>query len=180
MVCRSKGRGEAARQKIVEASGNESVFLLVCDCSLEADTRALWKAFCKASAGAAGGGEADAVPSSPPRLDVLVCNAGVLLNEKTPTPEGVETTFACHLLFGTYLLGKLAMESLESTAGSRMVVVSSGGMYNTAFPGWDIASAADPDRKFDGQLACAPSVAIAIRTLSQSACVSPACVATAS
>jgi len=27
--------------------------------------------------------------------------AQVLLNEKTLTPEGVETTFACHLLFGT-------------------------------------------------------------------------------
>jgi NAD(P)-dependent dehydrogenase (short-subunit alcohol dehydrogenase family) len=60
----------------------------------------------------------------PPQLDVLVCNAGVLLNDLENTSEGVETTFACHLLFGTYLLGSLAKPSLEATKESRLVVVS--------------------------------------------------------
>lgn len=45
--------------------------------------------------------------------------------------KGVEVTFAAHLLFGTYLLGSLAMSALEATPSSRLVVVSSGGMYNT-------------------------------------------------
>jgi NAD(P)-dependent dehydrogenase (short-subunit alcohol dehydrogenase family) len=53
-----------------------------------------------------------------------VCNAGVLLNDLENTSEGVETTFACHLLFGTYLLGSLAKPSLEATKESRLVVVS--------------------------------------------------------
>ena len=43
---------------------------------------------------------------------------GVLLNERTLTSERVEVTLACHLLFGTYLLGKLALPALEATPGS--------------------------------------------------------------
>ena len=125
MVCRSESRGEAARKEIVEQSGNESVFLHVCDVSLEADVRRMWAAFAATST----------------RLDGLMCNAGVLLHEKTPTSEGIETTFACHLLFGTYLLGSLAMPLLEATDGARVVVVSSGGMYNTKFPEWELATA---------------------------------------
>ena len=54
----------------------------------------------------------------------------MLLNERTLTSERVEVTLACHLLFGTYLLGKLALPALEATPGSRMVAVSSGRMYN--------------------------------------------------
>jgi len=60
----------------------------------------------------------------PVQLDVLVCNAGVLLNDLENTSEGIETTFACHLLFGTYLLSSLARPSLEATNESRLVVVS--------------------------------------------------------
>ena len=61
------------------------------------------------------------------------------LSPPPPTlSPGVETTFACHLLFGTYLLTKLALPTLKKTPDSRVVVVSSGGMYNTAFPDWDI------------------------------------------
>ena len=88
-----------------------------------------------------------------PRLDVLVCNAGVLLNELTLTSERVEVTFACHLLFGTYLLGKLALPALEATAGGRLVVVSSGGMYNSKFPSWE--TAASLEGEFSGNLAYA-------------------------
>eukprot|EP00966_Prymnesium_polylepis_P043170 1002577-Prymnesium_polylepis.3 len=78
MVCRSAKRGEEARQKIAAESGNEDVHLLTCDVSLEADTRAIWTAFCAARAD-------DGVR---PRLDVL----------RTLTSEGVETTLACHLV----------------------------------------------------------------------------------
>ena len=39
------------------------------------------------------------------KLDALVCNAGAMAHERTLTKEGVEITFASHLLFGTYLLG---------------------------------------------------------------------------
>ena len=88
-----------------------------------------------------------------PQLHILCCNAGVLLNEKTLTSEGVEVTFACHLLFGTFLLSTLAMEALEQTEGSRVVVVSSGGMYNGKFPSWDVATSRDNDVTYDGNMA---------------------------
>jgi len=68
-----------------------------------------------------------------------VCNAGVLLNDKQRTSEGVEVTFACHLLFGSYLLGSLAMGTLEACRG-RIVLLASGGMYNTKFPDWEVAT----------------------------------------
>ena len=139
LVCRSTKRGEEARQTIIAASGNSKVFLLVCDCSLEADVRAAWAEFSQGSAA--------------PRLDVLVCNAGVLLNERTLTSENVEVTLATHLLFGTYLLGKLALPALKATAGGRVVVVSSGGMYNTKFPCWE--TAASLQGEFSGNLAYA-------------------------
>jgi len=137
MVCRSEKRGEEARQAIVEQSGNDKVRLWVCDVSLEAEVRKMWSEFAAVHE----------------RLDGLVCNAGVLLNERTLTSEGVETTFACHLLFGTYLLGTLAMPLLESTPGSRLVAVSSGGMYNTKWPEWDVATS--EKGKYNGQMAYA-------------------------
>jgi len=139
LVCRSAQRGEEARQAIVAASGNSNVHLLVCDCGLESDVRAAWASFSQGVAA--------------PRLDVLVCNAGVLLNERTLTSERVEVTLACHLLFGTYLLGKLALPALEATPGSRMVAVSSGGMYNCRFPSWEVAASLEGG--FSGNLAYA-------------------------
>lgn len=144
MVCRSEKRGEEARKAVMAASGSYKVHLLVCDCSLESDVRAMWASYCKLRGGST---------EKPPPLDLLVCNAGVLLNELTLTPERVETTFACHLLFGTYLLGELAMPALEATAESRVVVVSSGGMYNTKFPSWEVATALAGE--YDGNLAYA-------------------------
>ncbi len=66
-----------------------------------------------------------------------MCNAGALLNTKTLTQEGFETTFAVHLLFGAYFLIQSLLKSrVFSTEeeGPRVVVVSSGGMYNSPFP----------------------------------------------
>lgn len=141
MLCRSQERAEAARDEITKATGNTKVHVLVGDVSLEADVRRCWAEFAAMS------------NSTTPRLDVLVCNAGALLNEKTITSEGVETVFASHFLFGTYLLGKLALPSLEATSDSRLVVVSSGGMYNSAFPDWAVATWQDTAVPYDGQFA---------------------------
>lgn len=62
------------------------------------------------------------------------------------TEEGVETTFATHLLFGTYLLGEKLLPYLKAVSPEggdnegRVVIVSSGGMYNHKFPAWDTAT----------------------------------------
>lgn len=145
MVCRSRERAEEARSEIALATGSDRVHVTVADVGLEADVRRCWREFAATFGDAA------------PRLDALVCNAGALLNQKTLTGEGVEATFACHLLFGTFLLGSLALPTLEATPSSRLVVVSSGGMYNTPFPAWSVATSTstDPSWTYDGQLAYA-------------------------
>lgn len=60
--------------------------------------------------------------------DVLVNNAGVLLNERRESAEGVEMTYATNLL-GHYLLTEMLWPVLESRQDARVINVSSGGMY---------------------------------------------------
>lgn len=141
MVCRSRKRAEAAQAEIVAATSNSKVYILEADVGLEADVRRCWSEFAAQSV----------------RLDGLVCNAGALMNEKTLTSEGLEVTFASHLLFGTYLLGSLALPTLKTTPDSRLMVVSSGGMYNFPFPAWDVATSTSLSVgvKYDGQSAYA-------------------------
>jgi len=114
MFCRSPDKAEAAQKEIIDATGNQNIHVIKCDCGLESDVRQAFEEFVSHSGGN--------------RLDGVVCNAGVLLNDPTPTKEGVETTFACHLLFGTYLLTSLAIPLLEKTEESRVICVSSAGM----------------------------------------------------
>ena len=47
----------------------------------------------------------------------------MLLNEKTLTPEGVETTFACHLLFGTcvFYLWRVVARGLVERVGVKIL-----------------------------------------------------------
>ena len=66
--------------------------------------------------------------SNEERLDVLVNNAGVMPDERTESADGVELTFATHVLGPHVLIERLA-PLLRSSAPSRVINVSSGGMY---------------------------------------------------
>lgn len=66
LVCRSASRGEAARQKIVAATGNAAVSLTVADLSLVAAARAV----------------ADGYAASGQPLHILVNNAGCLVHPR--------------------------------------------------------------------------------------------------
>eukprot|EP00211_Chloroparvula_japonica_P003323 CAMPEP_0119149148 /NCGR_PEP_ID=MMETSP1310-20130426/42932_1 /TAXON_ID=464262 /ORGANISM="Genus nov. species nov., Strain RCC2339" /LENGTH=514 /DNA_ID=CAMNT_0007141235 /DNA_START=147 /DNA_END=1691 /DNA_ORIENTATION=- len=143
MVCRNAERGKKARDEIAMETKCDTLHLLLADVSLEEGVRGLWEEFAAHRMEEAGKVE----------LQALVCNAGALLNDLTLTKEGVETTFAAHLLFGTYLLTMLALDTLEATEESRVVVVSSGGMYNTAFPDWNTVTCRKG--RYDGQMAYA-------------------------
>ena len=145
LVCRNTERAAKAKSEILNsgttvgiAIPEDNIVILIGDCGLEEDVRRVWREFEQLSN----------------RLDCLICNAGALLFEKQVTSEGIETTFATHLLFGTYLLGSLAMDILARTSHSRLIVVSSGGMYNTKFPSWLDATNTGIS-KYDGQLAYA-------------------------
>ncbi|CAE8598521.1 unnamed protein product, partial [Polarella glacialis] len=150
MVCRSQARAEAAKTEIVGAAGDgacDRVHILLADCGLESDVRSCWEQFCAHRIA-----QDDSAVTV--RLDGLLCNAGALSNTRTMTKDDIEVTFASQLLFGTYLLGTLALPCLEATPGSRLVVVSSGGMYNTPFPAWEKATNTGA-AAYDGQFAYA-------------------------
>jgi len=90
------------------------------------------------------------------KVDVLVCNGGVLLNEKRTTGEGNEVTFASHLLGGSYLLSQLLLPQFNAAEDPRIIFVSSGGMYTSPFPDWPTATSSEgATHEYDGNLAYA-------------------------
>jgi NAD(P)-dependent dehydrogenase (short-subunit alcohol dehydrogenase family) len=62
------------------------------------------------------------------RLDVLVDNAGAIYPERTLSPDGIEATMAT-MVVGPFALTAGLLPLLERTPGSRVVSVTSGGMY---------------------------------------------------
>lgn len=85
------------------------------------------------------------------RLDVLVHNAGALLAERRTSPQGTEATLTVHLL-SPYLLTERLRPLLAASAPSRVVTVTSGGMYTQRF---DLASLEMGDDGYDGVAAYA-------------------------
>ncbi|KAF8067317.1 DHRS12 [Scenedesmus sp. PABB004] len=110
MLCRDEARGAAAVAAVVAESGNQDVHLAVCDISSLASIAAF----------AARWGDRP--------CHVLVNNAGVLLNERGTTAEGFEASFATNSL-GTAALTARLLPALRAGAPSRVITVSSGGMY---------------------------------------------------
>eukprot|EP00438_Fugacium_kawagutii_P007207 Skav214304 [mRNA] locus=scaffold4614:94925:110792:- [translate_table: standard] len=80
-----------------------------------------------------------------PAADTRRCWDEFCAHRMKEGPLQLEAILSC-----TYLLGTLAMPCLEATPESRLVVVSSGGMYNTAFPKWEDATCTGP-RQTGGQ-----------------------------
>ena len=90
------------------------------------------------------------------QVDALVCNGGVLLNDKRTSKEGNEVTFASHLLGGSYLLSQLLIPQFHAAEDPRIIFVSSGGMYTTAFPDWPTATSSEgATHDYNGNLAYA-------------------------
>jgi len=133
LLCRNQERGEKAVQRIRQQTGSSRVFLEPCDMSDLASIRAL----------------VARLPEGP--VDVLIHNAGVLPDERTESVDGLELTFATHVV-GPFLLTRLLRDRLEKSSDGRVIWVSSGGMYtrrlNVQDPNWK-------GREFDGVLAYA-------------------------
>jgi len=68
-----------------------------------------------------------------PRLDVLVNNAGVMPAERTTSVDGHELMFVTHVLAPLALTTRL-LGPLTRGAPSRVINVSSGGMYTQSLP----------------------------------------------
>jgi len=133
LLCRDRGRGEAAVGKIREATGNRRVSLFQLDV---ADLGAV---------------DAAASELCHEPVDVLVHNAGVLPSKRVETGDGLELAFATHVA-GPHRLIRGLRPALEAAEAARIVWVSSGGMLtrrlNVADPGWQT-------RDYDGVIAYA-------------------------
>ena len=77
------------------------------------------------------------------RLDVLVDNAGAIFAERTIGSDGIEATFAT-LVVGPFVLVSDLLPLLQRTKGSRVVSVTSGGMYFQRLDLEDLQSSAEP------------------------------------
>jgi NAD(P)-dependent dehydrogenase (short-subunit alcohol dehydrogenase family) len=112
MVSRDRSRGDAARDAVRAAGGTGKVELMLADLGELAEVRRL----------------ADELRARLPRLDRLILNAGVLLDEHASTSDGLERAFATNVVAGFGLVTDLRA-LLANTAGARVLHVSSGGMY---------------------------------------------------
>ncbi|XP_055338645.1 dehydrogenase/reductase SDR family member 12-like [Paramacrobiotus metropolitanus] len=73
------------------------------------------------------------------KLDVLINNAGVLLDEQINSKEKFDVSFATNSL-GPYVLTRELLPLLEQSADARVITMSSGGMYNEKLDLEDIQS----------------------------------------
>jgi len=123
MISRDKTRGESARLEVeARSTGTATVRFIPCDMSDLDSVRSV----------------ATKLADQLPRIDALVLNAGVLLDERLITGDGIEMAWATNVV-GPYLLEHLLLDSLSSAHG-RVVVVTSGGAYSErlAMPAVDL------------------------------------------
>lgn len=112
MLVRSEEKGDETVARIGEATGNDDLGYLVADLADLDSVRRFAADFLA---------EHD-------RLDAIVHNAGAMFGERRETDDGIEMTVAVHVV-GPFLLTSLLLPVLVDSAPSRVVAVSSGGMY---------------------------------------------------
>lgn len=132
MVCRNPERGETAQKEITEESGNNNIHLHILDMS---DCQKV----CQFAQEFAESGKS---------INVLVNNAGCMVNEREVTPDGLEKNFATNTM-GTYLLTTMLLSCLKQNRNSRVITVSSGGMYTHKL---NLADLQSENGTFDGTM----------------------------
>jgi NAD(P)-dependent dehydrogenase (short-subunit alcohol dehydrogenase family) len=108
MVARDPALGTAARDEIIQATGNQSVDLLVTDLASQEAVRQLAAEFRERHS----------------QLHVLINNAGLTKRHHLPTKDGFETTFAVNHL-APFLLTNLLLDLLKASAPARIINLSS-------------------------------------------------------
>ena len=128
LLCRSSTRAQQAQEEIIANTGNKNIFINRIDMSDLADVSAV----------------APTLTQEP--IEALIHNAGILPNTLTKTPQDHESTFATNIL-GAQLLTMYLQENLSNNPSSRLIWVSSGGMYPVRL---NIQKMQHPPKKFDG------------------------------
>jgi len=114
MVVRDFERGQVAQAELIIETGNPNIHLEVADMSHLSKVHQL----------------AERLKNRTHRIDALIHNAGVLLDSWQLSPEGHEMTLATNVL-GPFLLTQQLIPLLHQSAPSRIIFVSSGGMYGS-------------------------------------------------
>ncbi|HEX9186197.1 MAG TPA: SDR family NAD(P)-dependent oxidoreductase [Vicinamibacteria bacterium] len=107
MAVRDPVKGERARRAVMGETGRD-VELAVVDVASRASVRAF----------------ARDLAARHPRLDVLVNNAGIWIERRRLSPDGVELTWATNVL-GTFLVTDLLLPLLRAAGRARVVNVAS-------------------------------------------------------
>ncbi|XP_053313730.1 dehydrogenase/reductase SDR family member 12 [Spea bombifrons] len=110
LVCRNHERAEEAKKEIIDGTGNQNVWVHLLDMS---NPKQIWEFAEKFK--------------TENKLNVLINNAGCMVNKRELTDDGLEKNFATNTL-GTYILTKAMLPALEKEEDARVVNVSSGGM----------------------------------------------------
>ena len=129
LLARDRERGEDARAAVAEQTSGE-VRLELCDLADLSSVRAFAQGFTAAGH----------------RLDVLVNNAGVMSPQRARSADEIELTFAVNVV-APFLLTRSLLEPLRRAAPSRIINVSSGGMYTQRLQADDLQS---EQGEFDG------------------------------
>ncbi|MGN6677282.1 MAG: SDR family NAD(P)-dependent oxidoreductase [Streptosporangiaceae bacterium] len=111
-LARDRGRAERARRCIAAASGSATISYGLADLEQLNSVREFARQFHDGHA----------------RLDVLIHNAGTIHSEFSTDRAGIELTVAGQVV-APFLLTSLLIPALVKAAPSRVITVSSGGMY---------------------------------------------------
>ncbi len=113
MVCRDEANGTIARDEIIKALGNQKTELMIADLASLESVRKLAENF----------------KQKHDKLNVLVNNAGLIMGKRVITVDGLETTFEVNYL-SHFLLTNLLLDTMKTSAPSRIVNVTSDAHYN--------------------------------------------------
>lgn len=105
-------KNEVIVRELASSSGNDQIFQIAADMGNLDEVQAF----------------ASRLLSEHARIDVLIHNAGALSADRRETAAGTEATVASQVV-GPFLLTRSLLDRLSSTPESRVLTMSSGGMY---------------------------------------------------
>jgi NAD(P)-dependent dehydrogenase (short-subunit alcohol dehydrogenase family) len=135
MACRNAEKAEAARREIEGATGNHDLEVMTVDLSSRRSIDPFVESFAKRH----------------PALHVLVNNAGVWLEKRQESADGVESTWATNVL-GYFRLTDRLLPALKAAPAARVVNVAS-----QLAGGLDLADVEFRKRAYGGRAAYAQS-----------------------
>ncbi|KAL0966491.1 hypothetical protein UPYG_G00295900 [Umbra pygmaea] len=132
MVCRNKERAEKAREDIIRETGNTEVYVHCLDLS---EPHQVWRF-------------AESFKMQYPSLNVLINNAGCMVNRRETNVHGLEKNFATNTL-GVFILTQSLIPLLQKSRDPRVITVTSAGMLVQKLQPDDLQS---EKSQFDGTM----------------------------